>query len=89
MQGDSTILAPPRPRPVPHNLSPAVVWFRVDGDPALHFAARRADGRYWAANRYRGWRLQGVTCKRLRPILVAGENRIAVRLVPGPVELVA
>ncbi len=59
---------------------PGVVYFRVGGDPDLHFARRYPDGRYWACNRYRGWRVQGVGCKRVRPLLVAGDNRIVVTL---------
>ena len=48
-----------RSRPYPSK--PAIVWFTVPsepGDPGPHFA-RRLGKDYWAANRWRGWRLCG------------------------------
>ncbi len=48
---------------------PGVIYFRVDGDPDLHFAIRRGRD-YWAANRYRGLRLCGVENKRAGAALV-------------------
>jgi hypothetical protein len=66
-----------------------IVYFTVPGDPEVYFAIRRADGRYWACNRWRGWRLQGVGCTRVRPILVAGDDRIVVTLTEQPAEVAA
>jgi len=61
-------------------IAPRLVYFTTPGDSETYFAIRRADGRYWACNRYRGWRVQGIGCKRVRPLLVAGDNRIVVTL---------
>ncbi len=59
---------------------PGIVYFRVDGDPDTHFA-RRFDKDYWAANRWRGWRLCGAFNRRAGAALVAGEESIRVRVV--------
>ncbi len=45
------------------------------------FAIRRADGQFWAANRWRGFRLFGAQNKRAGAQLVAGDRRIRARLV--------
>ena len=68
----------------PFTRDSGIVFFTVPNDPDLHFAIRRADGRFWAANRFRGWRLMGVGCRRVRPLLVGGNRRLRVTIVPAP-----
>ena len=70
---------------------PAVVFFTVAGDPAreVHFARRYADGRYWAANRYRGWRVAGLACRRLKPLLIRGTERRRIQIVAAPAQIAA
>jgi hypothetical protein len=69
--------------------SPApVIFFKVAGDPGLHFAVRRGRD-YWACNRYRGWKLCGVRNRRAGAALVAGDRSIRVALIEQPVEAVA
>ena len=58
---------------------PGVIYFRVDGDPDLYFA-RRLGRDYWAANRWRGWRLCGVHNKRAGAALVGGSDDPAIRV---------
>ena len=58
---------------------PGIVYFRVDGDPDLHFAIRRGRD-YWAANRYRGLRLCGVHNERAGAALVGGSDDPAIRV---------
>ena len=59
---------------------PRVVFFRIPGDPEIYFA-RRFGRDYWAANRWRGWRLCGVQNRRAGAALVDGSQSIRVRLV--------
>src|SRR5688500_15362827 len=64
-----------------------IVFFTVSGDPEVYFARRFADGRFWAANRWRGWRVMGLGCRRLKPILISGSgDRQRIHLV-DPVEV--
>lgn len=67
---------------------PRVVYFQVPGDPDTYFAVRRADGQYWACNRFRGRRLCGLFGRRgVR--LVGGERSVPVRLVEPGEEMAA
>ena len=60
---------------------PPVVWFTVPGDPETYFA-RRFGKDYWAANRWRGWRLCGIHNRRAGAALVAGPGEfIRVKVV--------
>lgn len=57
---------------------PGVVWFVTpgeSGDPGPHFAIRRADRQWWAANAYRGFRLCGLQSRRFPPQLVGSHGR--------------
>ncbi|HEX2174215.1 MAG TPA: hypothetical protein VHL09_17420 [Dehalococcoidia bacterium] len=56
------------------------MYFTVPGEADLHFA-RRPGRDWWVVNRFRGYRLLGLGCKRVRSQLVAGTTRIPVRLV--------
>jgi hypothetical protein len=61
---------------------PRLVFFRVPDDDEIHFAKWYCDGRYWAANRWRGWRLRGVGVDRVKPHLRgAGKTKIPVEIV--------
>ena len=60
-------------------ISPGIVYFRVDGDPDLHFAIRRGQD-YWAANCYRGLRLCGVHNRRAGAAFVGGSDDPAIRV---------
>ena len=62
---------------------PGIVFFTVPGDPETYWAIRRADRQFWAANRWRGWRLCGVENRRAGAALVDGGTSIRVRLVDG------
>ena len=59
---------------------PGIVDFMIPGDPTVYFA-RRFGRDYYAMNRWRGWRLCGVANRRAGAALVAGEDRIRVRIV--------
>ena len=68
--------------------APRVIWF-TDPDGDLNFARLFADGHYWAANKWRGYRLCGVHCRRAGAALVAGTTSIRIRLVAPPSEAAA
>ena len=65
-----------------------IVFFTVPGDshPEIFFARRFADGRWWAANRWRGWRIAGLECRRVKPILVNGSGERKCIQIVDPAE---
>ena len=59
--------------------SPRIVCFVTpDGDPGF---ATRFGRRYLGRDRWRGWELCGIQNRRAGAALVAGEDRIRVRIV--------
>ena len=58
---------------------PAVIYFTTpDGDPGF---ATRFGRRYLGRDRWRGWELCGIQNKRAGAALVAGDDRIRVRII--------